>query len=612
MSSSQGPDRSELPSADILISPPQAHSASGRRGLESRLNRLAEVVISAGALEDHGPVSMATPNDKTSGTSRSTETSTASLRSIEDSEATVVPFAQSGTSKARIRRKPCLGIFNTRHDEDTTTMAVVDEGNCLYNQNGSALPSSTSNNPSSQYSLFTGRHSSPGSNDSDSITASSRANENSTAKEKYLEASELGNISIFRERLRAAQNMHIISQSALPAPDEESRPSPFGPQSPIAWDLFPRQTTNSTNTLGSARQLRERQKADADQAALAQHSPGADYHDVPRTISPKESMLEHDLTEERPVIPAYLASIQVADAAHQHSSMSSSIELNGPPQSLIARRPAIWPRHEAEVPRGPAISQEFMAYTSVSTTSKSLPENSAWLDSLSAARSTQGSRLSEMHECSGSYACVYQGCTARFKSAAGLQRHRREDHRGLLSRPSSAVPTRSSTTNPNLIATPPRVWFHKCERISPSTGKPCNTIFSRSYDLTRHEDTIHNVRKEKVKCHMCTEERTFARNDALTRHMRITHPEVDWPSKTKRRGDDHMPNHLARTSLGPLLNQSHDNYELPKQPQSTSECASRDKYPEFPVRLVSMEDSPKLDRTMSDIYQDELYSPRVL
>jgi uncharacterized Zn-finger protein len=79
---------------------------------------------------------------------------------------------------------------------------------------------------------------------------------------------------------------------------------------------------------------------------------------------------------------------------------------------------------------------------------------------------------------------------------------------------------------------------HKCERINPSTGKPCNSIFSRPYDLTRHEDTIHNARKLKVRCHLCTEEKTFSRNDALTRHMRVVHPEVDWPGKQRRRGRD--------------------------------------------------------------------------
>ncbi|PGH29710.1 hypothetical protein GX50_07524 [[Emmonsia] crescens] len=63
----------------------------------------------------------------------------------------------------------------------------------------------------------------------------------------------------------------------------------------------------------------------------------------------------------------------------------------------------------------------------------------------------------------------------------------------------------------------------------------CNSVFSRPYDLTRHEDTIHNARKQKVRCHLSNKERTFSRNDALTRHMRVVHPEVDWPGKQKQK-----------------------------------------------------------------------------
>ncbi|PHH81112.1 hypothetical protein CDD80_2097 [Ophiocordyceps camponoti-rufipedis] len=78
---------------------------------------------------------------------------------------------------------------------------------------------------------------------------------------------------------------------------------------------------------------------------------------------------------------------------------------------------------------------------------------------------------------------------------------------------------------------------HRCDRINPSTGKSCNTVFSRPYDLTRHEDTIHNARKQKVRCDLCAEEKTFSRADALTRHYRVCHPDVDLPGvKHKRRG----------------------------------------------------------------------------
>jgi hypothetical protein len=68
----------------------------------------------------------------------------------------------------------------------------------------------------------------------------------------------------------------------------------------------------------------------------------------------------------------------------------------------------------------------------------------------------------------------------------------------------------------------------KCEIINPTTGRPCNISFERLYDLVRHEDLIHKTRKRKVRCTVCAEEKTFSRADALTRHMRVMHPEINW------------------------------------------------------------------------------------
>ncbi|RDW89906.1 stress-regulated transcription factor RPN4 [Aspergillus mulundensis] len=127
----------------------------------------------------------------------------------------------------------------------------------------------------------------------------------------------------------------------------------------------------------------------------------------------------------------------------------------------------------------------------------------------------------------GTYTCTYHGCTQRFETPADLQKHKREAHRQTT--PGGHMVARDGSSR-NSQAGP-----HKCTRPNPSTGKPCNSVFSRPYDLTRHEDTIHNARKQKVRCHLCTEEKTFSRNDALTRHMRVVHPEVEWPGKQKRR-----------------------------------------------------------------------------
>lgn len=75
----------------------------------------------------------------------------------------------------------------------------------------------------------------------------------------------------------------------------------------------------------------------------------------------------------------------------------------------------------------------------------------------------------------------------------------------------------------------------KCGKINPSTGKPCNTVFSTSYNLTCHEAKLHYLRNRKVRCQICTEERTFSRKSALYKHMGAAHPGVDFPGHERRR-----------------------------------------------------------------------------
>lgn len=68
---------------------------------------------------------------------------------------------------------------------------------------------------------------------------------------------------------------------------------------------------------------------------------------------------------------------------------------------------------------------------------------------------------------------------------------------------------------------------HRCDRINLSTGKPCSKVFSRPYDLIRHQDTIHAPVRKTFKCEMCGEDsKTFSRMDALSRHVRVKHSKV--------------------------------------------------------------------------------------
>jgi len=132
----------------------------------------------------------------------------------------------------------------------------------------------------------------------------------------------------------------------------------------------------------------------------------------------------------------------------------------------------------------------------------------------------------------GTYTCTYHGCKLRFDTPALLQKHKREGHRQAH----RLGATRNGDSVGMTLCINSQAGPHWCNRINPSTGKPCNTIFSRPYDLTRHEDTIHNAKKKKVRCGLCTDEKTFKRADALTRHYRVCHPDVEIHGKYRRRG----------------------------------------------------------------------------
>lgn len=86
---------------------------------------------------------------------------------------------------------------------------------------------------------------------------------------------------------------------------------------------------------------------------------------------------------------------------------------------------------------------------------------------------------------------------------------------------STAMPTPASTKKrlPLSHAGP-----HRCDILNPQTGKLCNKVFSRPYDLIRHQDTIHATVRKTFKCEMCGEaSKTFSRMDALSRHVRVKH-----------------------------------------------------------------------------------------
>lgn len=347
------------------------------------------------------------------------------------------------------------------------------------------------------------------------------------------------NHEVFAQRLQAANSQHL-SANHSPVTISRGR-SPFRQGSPLApapAHDFPQQTTNNMR-FNTAQQLREKRKAEQDAAqalrqAMAQPSTSTG---TPQTISPKDAILEFNDGDNNN-FPLFSSQDSTGFDANQMSKASpQSNTFNG-----LSLDTSFDNYLTSQLSSGMQLPQQYpfvakhrqhSSLPSISNGSYSVSSRLSSSTSASPVSTALGSpqRPDVVGADSGTYTCTYHGCTMRFESPTLLQKHKREGHRqahGLngLRRP-EAVPADFLNT---------QAGPHKCERINPSTGKPCNTVFSRPYDLTRHEDTIHNARKQKVRCDVCTEEKTFSRADALTRHYRVCHPDLEFPGKHRKRG----------------------------------------------------------------------------
>ncbi|KAF1839253.1 hypothetical protein BDW02DRAFT_487190 [Decorospora gaudefroyi] len=366
--------------------------------------------------------------------------------------------------------------------------------------------------------------------------------------------------------LQAAQ----YARSQSPSSCASRSDSPFRKSSPY------RQPSNSFNSpMGTAVAAREQNRqADAAYAMKSQMQTSDDAE--PKTISPKDALLDYRETDEDSKMPLfpdsganeydgqYNGGDQYRNATQSNFDTTSAQSYRRDswatpqfsPNFSAASAPSLQqnsnfnfatPAIQNNIHGVPLTTSQYRSTpNTMSSTVDQTPEFPAHLTSMESSASeaeppngSQNSVLSERYLTkpvssaaeSGTYSCTYHGCSQRFETPQKLQKHKREGHRNAnlsTAMTSAAILERNSQAGP-----------HKCERINPTTGKPCNTVFSRPYDLTRHEDTIHNARKQKVRCALCVEEKTFSRNDALTRHMRVVHPEVDFPGKHRRRGGNH-------------------------------------------------------------------------
>jgi len=362
---------------------------------------------------------------------------------------------------------------------------------------------------------------------------------------------------IFSQRLQAANSQHLSVSNTTPLTINPSRErSPFRQGSPLApsGNSFGNQSPNVR--FGTATHMREQQKAENDARALQQQlDRTSPEHTTPKTISPKDVDLVYHESEEdanAPLFPPQQSQRQnyhkqpsmahepsesddasyasMATSRRESSSAYSNSSQATPQQSNFNFAPPSVPGNVRIPQQYPFVPQTRRQPSTLSNVTEEFPATLTSMESSSSEYAPESSDIQKpagITADTGTYTCTYHGCTLRFDTPAKLQRHKREGHRNsaVVSGGEDSAAARNSQAGP-----------HKCERINPSTGKPCNTIFSRPYDLTRHEDTIHNARKQKVHCPLCTEEKTFSRNDALTRHLRVVHPEHVDLSKSRRRG----------------------------------------------------------------------------
>ena len=379
----------------------------------------------------------------------------------------------------------------------------------------------------------------------------------------------------FSQALQAANQSHLeAARSASPtATSFSGERSPFRTNSMMSAGAY-EPSTSPGPRMNTAAQLREQQqRAEATAFALA-NAARRTSRESSQTVSPKEVSKEYDQQAENdsqgvmfsslPNSPRHVLTKARPSRLNQELTRSSTYEQlsNGeesPNASNISGHQSVpvpqqYPFIRTHQPPGlslPESSQEsnprfpatMISMESTLSGSKSSappsPEVSPYQkengeeDEDEEVDEEEDSEVEEEDEKTtpqrpgntrsdgGTYTCTYHGCTQRFETPQKLQKHKKEGHR--QGTPSSNADSRLTQAGP-----------HKCERTNPQTGKPCNSIFSRPYDLTRHEDTIHNARKQKVRCRYCTEEKTFSRNDALTRHMRVVHPDIEFSGKSKR------------------------------------------------------------------------------
>ncbi|KAH7108921.1 hypothetical protein EDB81DRAFT_874022 [Dactylonectria macrodidyma] len=335
------------------------------------------------------------------------------------------------------------------------------------------------------------------------------------------------------QRLHAANSQHLNAAHS-PASTTSRGRSPFLAGSPLAPSPshdFGAGPVGRSMPFNTAQQMREHNKAQHEAQLLHQHMAQRAEPETPNIISPKDAILKFNESEGEsnfPLFPQEPTAFEVDQVSKAMASQTSQ-DVTGHDGSNSQ-----FTYIHSQLPSGIPVPQQFVSQSRLSH--DTLPWLSSAGSSSTASRTNTPAHIGRRNGTAadgGTYTCTYHGCTLRFETPSLLKKHKWEGHRQLQTlggpRPREIVGMSSSMLNS-------RAGPHRCDRVNPRTGKPCSTVFSRPYDLTRHEDTIHNARMQKVRCNLCTEEKSFSRADALARHYRVCHPDMELPRKHRCRG----------------------------------------------------------------------------
>jgi len=339
-----------------------------------------------------------------------------------------------------------------------------------------------------------------------------------------------GTLATFYQK---AQNDHAM-EARHTAPNQLHVPrgdSPFRANSPFHPMRTP-QTAVSAPTRHSnfhsymTIQARREHQKEIDTQCMSEHmvAEAGQIVSTPKTISPKDAVLDYPEPADESSRVSLFAHEHSQAPLHGYNSQEVTDDIDGRSYDLDASRRG----SEAESlnsigafsyhqhsPQMPMLPSNFPYHSqSLETSPITAPVmigDHHYPRSSSPITKPEGSRAD-----TGAYTCTAPGCQQRFTSGLKLQKHKHQNHR--QSTP-VGLTGMTSTLRGNLSSR--HQGPHRCTMINPQNGKPCNTVFSRPYDLTRHEDTIHNTTREKVRCEICNDEKTFSRQDALTRHKKV-------------------------------------------------------------------------------------------